>query len=256
MSGSASPVPGEVRGPETAGRCASGRPLNVRVALIGCRVGVAARLPLELADSVVVYGAEVAVCTAACDALRAGYSHLLVLQGDAELVKDFRTLWGPVARALRRAPAVDYVLLGGEHYGPLLQWGTGAAAPGKPAGAPVVTPAVTPVITRCSCSTGGYAFVARYDRLRRLARGEPVAWLPPSAALVPSVAYRRGAPAMPMALLAGLVRGRGAAAEGGQRDAQRWLETHWQRLLQGLLAYAAFTQLAGAAKRRLHAVAT
>jgi hypothetical protein len=240
--------PGLQRPPR--GRCATGGPLNMRVALLGCRAGVAARLPLELADAVVSYGAEASVCTAAGDALRDGYSHLLVLQGDAELVKDFPALWGPVTRALRRAPAIDYVLLGGEHYGPLF-WGTGTNATG---GTPTVHPAA-PVITRCSWSTGGYAFVARYDRLRRLARGE-VAWLPPSAALVPSVAYRRHAAAMPMALLMSLTRGKGAeGADGGQRDAQRWLETHWQRLLQGLLAYAAFTQLATAAKRRLHAVA-
>jgi len=224
------------------------RPLNVRVALIGCRTGVAARLPLELADAVVVYGAEATVCTVASDALRAGYSHLLVLQGDAELVQDFQTRWGPVSRALRCAPTVDYVLLGGEHYGPLLQWGTAAAAPADPC--------ATPAIVRCSWSTGGYAFVARYDRLRRLARGEPVARLLPSAALVPSVAYRQAAPATPMALLAGLVGGKGAEPQGGQRDLQSWLETHWQRLLQGLLGYAAFRQLAGAAQRRLHAVAT
>jgi len=222
----------------------------MRVALLGCRTGVAARLPLELADAVVVYGAEVPVCTVASDALRAGYSHLLVLQGDAELAKDFQTRWGPVSRALRRAPTVDYVLLGGEHYGPLLQWGTAAAAPVNP------STTATAAIVRCSWSTGGYAFVARYDRLRRLARGEPVARLLSSAALVPSVAYRRAAPAMQMALLAGLMGGKGAEPQCGQRDLQSWLETHWQRLLQGLLAYAAFTQLAGAAQRRLHAVAT
>jgi len=170
-----------------------------------------------------------------------------VLQRDVELAQGFAARWHAVKRALRRAPAVDYMLLGGEHYGPLLQLGAGAArTPAAPA---------APGIARCSWSTGGYAFVARYGRLRRLAGGESVDWLLPCAAVVPSMAYRRKPAAAPLALLAGLASG-GAGRGGSPRGAQRWIETHWQRLLQGLLAYAVFTQLAELAKRRLHAVAT
>lgn len=161
------------------------------------------------------------------NAIVAGFSQLVVLAEDAtpstpRFAEELRHLLDTV----RGDPGVACVLLGGEHYGPLIPWHSG--------------------LKLCTASAGKYAFVVQGSGLRALASGG----LPRCAfAVFPSMVHCVAVP--PSSLCKRLPFAFPPGARRDHRALLKYLEQSWQMVLNGGVAYLVFSMLAAQLKAAL-----
>jgi len=131
-----------------------------------------------------------------------------------------------VLDSVRGDPATPCVLLGAEHYGPLVPWHSG--------------------LRLCTLSAGRYAYVVQGSGLRSLAAGR----LPPAVlAVVPSIAHCTVVPSA--SLCRRLPFAFPPSTRADHSALLHYLEKSWQTLLNGAVAYAVFSLAAGHIKSAL-----